>query len=323
MKVPPKLSDLTKDQLEVRPVSDDALIYPPVGFLSWPVGGIGNGDEFGYYWPIGKEAGDPLVVMMSHDCGAIIPVASSLESLGALGAYPEITSLLDGTPYPPDDDEEDTDSELRLDKLSLDPRSPFLLVANADAAVAGNELERAEHLYQQAIELLPEYTAAHFGLVTVYRRQRKTAAAVRSMVETIRSPLCFQGASFWADTSLRDLNRSDFRRKCLMWLQQARLEEADRVTNDPIFRLRDRLTFATGLKSIDDFPFYDQAIDEYASQGHGLDAIRLLMLYGELMKCETVSFRERYEFTMPKYRERLLTLCRVAAPERAAFLVGS
>ena len=92
------------------------------------------------------------------------------------------------------------------------------------------------------------------------------------------------------------------------------------MASDPLFRVRDRFTFATGVKMIDDFALYDQVIEEYIASGRTLDAIRLVMLVGELMMCETVSFRERADFTLPKYRDRLLELFRLGPRVRSQFL---
>jgi hypothetical protein len=29
-------------------------IYPPVGYLRWSALDVGNGDTYGYYWPVGR-----------------------------------------------------------------------------------------------------------------------------------------------------------------------------------------------------------------------------------------------------------------------------
>jgi tetratricopeptide (TPR) repeat protein len=203
-------------------------------------------------------------------------------------------------------------------RLSLDGRSPYLLVANADVALAGHDLPRAESLYLRAVEVLPEYTAAHYGLVVLYRRQRRPDQAVRWLLEAIRSPLAFRGASFWAETylPLEHVNREDYRRKCLLWLQQARPEQAGEWAGDPLFQIRHRLTFAYGVTNNDDYLLYDEAIEAYLQQGRGADAVRLAVVYGELMMSETTPFRERYGFTLTGYRQRLLRLFRAADLER-------
>jgi hypothetical protein len=51
--------------------------YPPLGFTSFYEGALGNGDTFGLYWPIGREAAEPIVVETWHDEWHIQPHFSS------------------------------------------------------------------------------------------------------------------------------------------------------------------------------------------------------------------------------------------------------
>lgn len=208
------------------------------------------------------------------------------------------------------------------ERLKKDDRSPFLLVANADASLGRNELDQAESLYRKALDELPEYTAAHYGLVVLYRRMRRPREALHWMLETIRSPACFRGASFWADEYLpaKHVNRSDFHRKCLHWLQQAKSAEGVDA-EDPLFQARQRLTFAAGVTTNDDYLVYDEAIDAYVRHGRAIDAVKLAMRYAELMMGETTPFRERYGFTMERQRTRLQQLFKAAGLESRARLV--
>lgn len=296
---------------------DSRIIYPPVGFLPWPFCSIGNGDDYGYYWPVGREEHSPLVMMMSHDYGGLNPIASSIEALERMGDHPDLSELLGrGETSNRSNDEQKMESE-RPDisaRLALDEDSPFLLVANADAAVGRNEYDVAESLYLRAIELLPEYTAAHFGLVVLYRRNRRTGDALKAMIATIRCPLCFRGASFWADTYLPTdhVNRQDFHKKCFHWLQQTRSAPSHEIADDPLFQARGRLTFASGVTTNDDYLVYDEVIDAYVRLGRTIEAIQLGMRYGELMMGETTPFRERYCFTTARHRIRLRQLFHAA-----------
>jgi len=304
-------------------------VYPPVGYFRWDICELGNGDYYGYYWPVGKEDCDPLVAFMSHDCWGLIPMASSIEALARLEPWQrDLTALVTGRrreieANTLEDDELEENPRERpsfAEQLALDPRSPFYLVANADQAVGQGLLDCAEDLYLQAVALLPEYTAAHFGLVTVYRRSRRPEQAARWMLEAIRSPMCFQGASFWAESNLppEPVNRADYRRKCLHWLRQTKPADAQAIANDPLFQAREKLTFATGVTTNDDFRIYEQAMEEYVGRNQAPDALRLAMLYGELMMCEATPFRERNGFTKESHQQRLLRLCQSAGLERRA-----
>lgn len=287
---------------------DELLIYPPVGFLAWPFCSIGNGDDYGFYWPVGKEDEPPIVGMMSHDCGALNPIASSLEGLERMGDYPELRGLL-GRPVPPAESRPSANPDI-AHRLGLDGDSPYLLVANADAAVGRIEYDLAESLYHRALARLPEYTAAHFGLAVLYRRMRRVGEALRSIIATLRCPCCFRGASFWGDTYLPTdhVNRQDHHKKCHHWLQQTRSDPTGLVADDPFFEARHRLKFASGLYAHDDFKVYDEIIDEYVHRGRPIEAIQLAMRYGELMMGETTPFRERENFTPARHRTRLREL---------------
>jgi tetratricopeptide (TPR) repeat protein len=313
---------------QIRPVPDHALVYPPIGFLPWPICSIGNGDEYGYYWPIGKESSQPVVAQMSHDYGALNPIASSIETLARLENHRELGLLLpadEQDDLAPDAEADDEDQKDVVSRLKIDESSPYLLVANADIALGQNNLNQAEANYLRAVEKLPEYTAAHFGLVVLYRRLRRPTQALKWMVEAIRSPLCFRGASFWSETylSTEHVNRQDWRRKCLHWLQQARAEQAGDLATDPLFQFRHRLKFDEGKATNDDYAIYDEAIEGYVEQGRIVDAISLAMSSAELMMGETTPFRERSGFTLAGYRNKLLRLFRLGnLDERAKFLEG-
>lgn len=308
----------------IEPLPDYAVVYPPVGFLRWSIGSLGNGDDYGYYWPVGREDADPLVALMSHDCRALNPIASSIEGLAQLRTCQDVSAFFRAGAAPENvDEEEPTDFS---ERLHLDERSPYLLVANGDIALGANDLDRAESLYLKAVEALPEYTAAHYGLVVLYRRRRQIAEAIQWMVEAIRLPLSFRGASFWSSTYLPtdQVNRHDYRRKCLVWLQQARPGQAATVASDPLFQARERLTFAYGVTTNDDYLIYDEAIERYIQQGQAVNAVKLALTYGELMEGETTPFQERYGFTIPGHRQRLLRLFRAANLEsRTRFLEAS
>jgi hypothetical protein len=304
------LPDWTPAEVRIPVVQPDgswhgpiqSLVYPPIGFFPWNICDLGNGDSYGYYWPIGREDSEPFTALMSHDCWAIIPTASSLEKLAQLEPWQrDLAELVDPAFETPD----------ALDfpsRLIIDPNSPYLLVANADWAMEQKHHDRAEALYKRAIGLVPEYTAAHIGLAVLYRRTQRKPEAAESMLNAIRCPMCFWGASFWAESNLPNgaVNRNDYRRKCLYWLRQTR---GDRVSpgvrNDPLFRARESLTFASGVVLNNDFRIYEEAIEEYLQQEKRIEAVQLAMLFGELMLGETTPFRERNGLSVMSHRHRL------------------
>ncbi|MBI3469600.1 MAG: tetratricopeptide repeat protein [Planctomycetes bacterium] len=347
MLTPLRLPTVYQQPIQLLPAEFSAppaaysLVYPAVGFL--PFDDLGNGDEYGCYWPLGKEEHDPLVAMSSRYCGTLGPIGSCLKSfyLTACARYGDDA-----------DENEDDEGESfasvsclhrflqsarqqvaspeeipRLDSadyerlLELDPRSPHLQTARADQLLSDGDAEQAEGLYRQAIATLPEYTAAHYGLAMACRRQRKVDLAAWHFLAAIRNPVSFDGRSFWFEALLNAPMRYNWRKKSLDMLKRLPTRQQDAVADDPLFAVLGRLSFAYGVKNNDDYGLYEQVINSYLEAGRPLDAILLWMLYGELMGFETVSFRERYGFSEQTFGERLFSLFQAAGLKRRALLL--
>jgi tetratricopeptide (TPR) repeat protein len=310
----------------------------PLGYLPWNVlssQGF-DGDSYGFYWPIGRETADPVVCNFLHDYGEIVPVASDfagcLRLLHSTYYVPD-DSRQDEKGDPAPDDEEDEvrqvaqefDVDLSrvtptpmpkegiplfgaasaFDILKYDPASPYLLALAAEEKRQEGDLPEAMHHARRAIEAIPEYTDAWFVLAQAYRQQRDVAASIGAMLETFVSPLYF---GEW-----------DWRLKCLGWLQRFRDDQYPGC-EDPIWKVRTQLTLATGVKWNDDYLRYEEAVEAYHALGEGLKAVRLRLLIGGLMRGETVSFRDRYQWSREIHFQKLRADCiRAGLVERARF----
>ena len=277
-----------------------ADVYPLPGFnLTFSFFQAGNGDGVGFYWPIGKENQEPILCDYYHDDNSLIPLASSLEGLIKI-------KVAEGA-YDPDDDDYQTCQEIAGQlgfvlpsagedeqlspnmKLSLDSNSPLALKDVAAHLLKAGELELASAHLEHALQVLPEYTEALFMLGSLYRRQRKLPEAAQKMVEVLTAPFCFGGD----------------REKALHSIKRLRNEDYPELESDPLWSQRHKLTFTAGVKYNDDFNIYEEAIVEYLRQGKGILAVRLRVLIGELMWNETISFRERYQYSMEKHLQML------------------
>lgn len=307
-----------------------SIVYPPIGFF--PFAGTGNGDYHGYYWPIGREDAPPLVAYSSHDAYALIPEHGDLASAGRCQLARdedrklthEFESAFKATKLPrPSVDITDVvavDDHKQL--LALDPNSPFRNCAVADQLIADNDLEAAESHYRRAIELLPEYGAAHFGLGYLLRRTRRQSDASIHLRQSLICPLAFWGGCFWADHILPGSFRNDWARKALMWLQQ--LKELDEsLRDDPFMHNIKDLTLATGVAENNDLELSIAMVNDYHSREQFLDAIHLWITVGDRAALETTSFRERYGLTPRSYATCLAGLFRDAGIERRAQLVDN
>ncbi|TWT38876.1 tetratricopeptide repeat protein [Blastopirellula retiformator] len=313
------------------PTAVYSVVYPPIGFF--PFYDIGNGDYHGLYWPIGKEEEPPLVAFSSHDAWSLIPEYSDMEAFYAcslaraadeddsysLVSYRELVKTATGRP-PVEHDLRGLAADDYEQLLSLDSTSPFYLCAAGDIHLGGNDVEAAEQKYRAALDVLPEYVAAHFGLASVLRRQRRLEEATVHLRLTLIGPMSFYGGSFWSDTALPGNFRNDWSRKAVMWIQRSKtLHES--LVDDPFATRINELTFETGLAENADIDVLRLIVESYAASGSFADAARIWMLIGERAAMETTSFRERYDLTPTTYGGRLAELLELSGNERRAALV--
>lgn len=307
-----------------------SIVYPPVGFF--PFAATGNGDYHGFYWPIGREDRPPMVAYSSHDAYALIPEHGDLTSAGRCQlardedrklTY-EFESAFDAVNVPRPtvsiSDVVAVDDHKQL--LTLDPDSPFRNCAFADQLIAANELDDAELHYRKAIELLPEYGAAHFGLGYLLRRTRRQSQASIHLRQSLLCPLAFWGGCFWSDHILPGSFRPDWARKALLWLQKLK-EPDDSLRDDPFMQNVQDLTLDTGVAESRDIELSIAMVDDYHRRGQFRDAVFMWITIGDRAALETTSFRERYGLTARSFGTRLARLFRDAGIDRRAELVDN
>lgn len=245
--------------------------YPPLGFTPFAEGALGNGDTFGLYWPIGREACEPIVVETWHDEWRIQPHFSSLAAF--LQAYTAAEDEYVTTP-----------------SLADDPASPRAAFLAAKELIAQRNPEAAIALLEAALAIVPEYTDALVLLHGQYVRAGRIDDAVKLAIQAIISPPSFGGPPF----------------KALQWLRTQAVPEGEL---DPIWRACGQLSFNFGgSKDNVDYPVLLAAIDTYLEQGKHLSASTLMQTYAELMSAETVSFQERYEFDQTAFIARQIAV---------------
>ncbi|MGK5009970.1 tetratricopeptide repeat protein [Janthinobacterium sp. MDB2-8] len=182
--------------------------YPPLGFTPFSEGALGNGDTFGLYWPIGREAGEPIVVETWHDEWRIQPHFSSLAAF--LQAYAAAEDEYVGTP-----------------SLADDPASPRAAFLAARELIAQQNPAAAIALLEAALAIVPEYTDALVLLHGQHVRAGRIDAAVKVAIQAIISPPSFGGPPL----------------KALQWLRTQAVPEGE---SDPIWRACKQLSFNFG-----------------------------------------------------------------------------
>ena len=245
--------------------------YPPLGFTPFAEGALGNGDTFGLYWPISREASEPIVVETWHDEWRIQPHFSSLTAF--LQAYSAAEDEYVGTP-----------------SLTDDPASPRAAFLEAKEQIAQRKPDVAIALLEAALAIVPEYTDALAMLHGQYVRAGRTDDAVRVAIQAIISPPSFGGPPL----------------KALQWLRTQPVPEGEL---DPIWRACGQLSFHFGgSKENGDYRVLLAAIDDYLAQGDSIRASTLMQTYAELMSAETVSFQERYAFDAAAFIARQIAV---------------
>lgn len=305
-----------------------SIVYPPVGFF--PFAGTGNGDYHGFYWPIGREDASPLVAFSSHDAYALIPEHGDLAAAGrcqlARDQDRELTYAFEcafeaaNIPRPSIDISDVVAVDDHKQLLTLDPYSPFRNCAVADQLIGEDSLDEAESHYRRAIELLPEYGAAHFGLGYLFRRTQRRAEASVHLRQSLICPLVFWGGCFFADHILPGPFRRDWARKALLWLQQLGNAE-DSLRDDPFLQNIQSLTLETGVAESRDIELLMAMVNDYHKRKQFLEAVFIWITVGDRAALETTSFRERYGLTPRSFGSLLATLYRDAGIERRAALV--
>ena len=251
-----------------------ATPYPPRGFAAFEERSLGNGDTFGLYWPIGLENQEPLVCEIVHDEWTMVPAFSDLS------AFLRITGPLDEF------------GPAEWPTLKDDERSPHACFAAAREAVSKGSADEACALLGRSIERLPEYTAALSLLSAQCLRLGKHDEACRYAVRALRSP-----PSLGGDADLR---------KTWNWLSR-QSQGPDDLADDPIWSKRTALATppAGGSKQNDVYLVLAEAAAGYTDRGDIRAALSLWQAYAEFIWGETVSFRERYGFTLAAHQERL------------------
>lgn len=307
-----------------------SMVYPPVGFF--PFAGTGNGDYHGFYWPIGREDTAPMVAYSSHDAYALIPEHGDMTAAGRCQLARDKERELSyefasafaaaGVPIPSVDVSDVVAVDDHQQLLSLDPDSPFRNCAVADQYIGQDKLPAAEEHYRRAVDLLPEYGAAHFGLGYLLRRTRRQTDASIHLRKSLICPLAFWGGCFWADHILPGSFRNDWARKALLWLQQTKVPD-ESLLDDPFITRVHELTLDTGVKKSTDIELLMAMVDEYRQRKQHIDAIYIWIAVGDRAAMETTAFRERYGMTARIFGDRLAELLREAGLENRAMLVDN
>lgn len=315
--------DLTSDNIpcDFANSGDRETTYPPPGYLEFKILAVGNGDTYGFYWPVGKENSPPLVVTTMHDSWFVFPVASSFErairllhvcQLGGDEDADECESEVEAIAKQFEIDLSDLptlendDSVFLFRKsasalLKIDDSSPGLLHAAALEARALGDLVAAENHATRATQLLPEYSDAWDLLARIRQQNRNLPGFIEAALRALSTPFSFGARS----------------RNELLAALQGLPDSACSDANDPIWVRRKMLTFSEDFYKSPDLLLLSEAVGEFQAAHQDVRAIHLQLTIGDLMGFQdgflvreylaghTTAFHDRSRLPWKSYRASL------------------
>lgn len=252
--------------------------YPPQGF--WPIaeGALGNGDQFGLYWPLGREAEPPVVCEMFHDEGRMVFRHSSLDVFA---------QWLDAGGAEQDDDDGCEPREHAVP----DAGSPLPLIERAQRHVQAAEPAQAIALLEDACSRFPELPRAWALLAGQQMRLGQHAAAVAAARAAILANWAF---GIPEPGVLRMLRATD-------------------AAGDPVLAMAQQMGFAFGgAKTNPDYALMQACIDQCWDAGDTLAALRVSQNRCYVLSSETVSFQQREGFDLEAWRRDFAARCQRA-----------
>ncbi|AWH32017.1 MULTISPECIES: tetratricopeptide repeat protein [Stenotrophomonas] len=252
--------------------------YPPQGF--WPIaeGALGNGDQFGLYWPLGREAESPVVCEMFHDEGRMVFRHSSLDVfaqwLDAGGA-----------------EEEDDGGGAPHGHAAPDAESPLPLIERAQLHVQAAEPAQAIGLLEDACSRFPELQRAWAMLAGQQMRLGRHAEAVAAARAATLANWAF---GIPEPGVLRILRAAD-------------------AGGDPVLVMAQQMGFGFGgAKTNPDYALMQACIDQCWQAGDTLAALRVSQNRCYVLSSETVSFQQREGFDLEAWRHDFAERCQTA-----------
>jgi tetratricopeptide (TPR) repeat protein len=165
MKLPKSIENVTVKS------STGVSVFPPSGFIEFEEGNDGGGDNYGLYWPVGREIEEPIVCYKNHEEALLVPQFSDLNSfLKWYGVEQGKASDFTGI----------SDKPFFLD-----------LYNKARVLTKSSKTEEAIQVLEESIEQFDEFTDSWTLLADNYYSQNKLDQAEYASLNSIVSNYAF------------------------------------------------------------------------------------------------------------------------------------
>ncbi|MFM2478636.1 tetratricopeptide repeat-containing protein [Celerinatantimonas sp. MCCC 1A17872] len=245
--------------------------YPPLGFIAVADAELGNGDYFGLYWPLGKENSEPVVCDMIHDESMLSLEFSNVDVF---------VKWLELNDYERDEQEVDDDA------------CASTIFHKAQQLYRNNSVEPAIELLEQACHCFGEISEYWFALATQSRRIGNDERAAQAALKAFQANWMFgcpeQGV--------------------IAMLKNPRYQEY--LQGDPVISRMAQMEFDFGgQKHNPIYPLLKECVNDYFNANQPVQALLLYQNYAYMMRAETSSFQERYEFDLSSWQSEFGALC--------------
>ena len=243
---------------------------------------LGNGDYFGFYWPLGRENQKPIVCEMHHDQWGLEPAFASAEKFIAWAA-------LNGGD--------------RGEAKVKDPQFAPECFEQANLRIARGEVQDAIGYLRRACESVPDACDYWFAMSSQLQRIGEVEESGEAALRAFRSGWHFGMPS---DAVLRAIRKAQGNSK---------------FSDDPIVRRSKDLTIKYGgEKENRNYLLLRECVDEYLDRGEALKALQVYQNFAfTMVATETTAFQQRYSFTVSAWQDEFSQLCeRYLSDGRAA-----
>jgi tetratricopeptide (TPR) repeat protein len=259
------------DKLSVAPNEIALGPYPSMGFLPVWNAELGNGDYYGLYWPLGREAREPVICDMLHDEWRLQPAFSSV---------PKFWEWLEKNDH--------ERGEVEVDDQGFAPAC----FRRGKELLAQGQVEGAVAELRNACASFPEVGEYWFTLAGQLRRVGQTDESLGAVLNAFRANWVFGRPAEGVLRMLQGAARGSV------------------IANDPLVQRAAKLTMKFGgEKENSNYAILRECVQAYFEAGQPLHALQLHQNHAYMMTSETVSFQERQGFVRSAWQAEFSVLC--------------
>lgn len=247
----------------------------------------GGGDYLAFYWPMGAEGKQPLVVRVYHDTLELVPFFSSYRPYEKWCKWKASNAS--------EKDEWDESEDLpEVENTTFDQESPEYLFSQGSQLLKARKAREAVSPLHAALDRLPEFKVAWSTLANAYRELGKTEKAIEAALRALICPPTF----------------GRFEPSLLGWLGKQKTAPKPFADN-PIWTNRRKLKWSyKTFAPKNDYGVIRESIDAFCESGHLLFAIMLMESFNAHIYWEKETVQRKWKYDQDEWMHATDELCR-------------